>query len=78
MDSNRRWDFLLAPCVSSELLKKNVNESHVERIKMENKGNLFETVKIKKNINNKEFDEKRVVMVILVEFIIIEKFIKAI
>lgn len=69
---------MLAPCVSSELLKKNVNESHVERIKIENKGNLFETVKIKKNINNKEFDEKRVVMVILVEFIIIEKFIKAI
>ncbi len=69
---------MLAPCVSSELLKKNVNESHVERIKIENKGNLFETVKIKKNINNKEFDEKRVVMVILVEFIIIEKFVKAI
>lgn len=68
---------MLAPCVSSELLKKNVNESHVERIKIENKGNLFETVKIKKNIN-KEFDEKRVVMVILVEFIIIEKFVKAI
>ena len=78
MDSNRRWDFLLAPCVSSELLKKNVNESHVERIKIENKGNLFETVKMKKDINNKEVDEKQVVMAIFVEFIIVEKFVKAI
>jgi len=55
-----------------------VNESHVERIKIENKENFFETVKMKKDINNKKVDEKQVFMAIFVEFIIIEKFVKAI
>ena len=68
---------MLAPCVNSELLKKSVNESHVERIKIENKENFFETVKMKKDINNKKVDEKQVFMAIFVEFIIIEKFVKA-